>query len=288
QTLEDPRLEQGAGSVTQVRDCAAALVRFAKESGTAVVIVGHVTKDGSVAGPKTLEHVVDAVLMLDGERTGSMRLLRADKNRFGSCEEVGVFTMEGEGLVPVADPSAMLLADRLPGVPGSIVFPTIEGSRPVLVEMQALTPEAAAVQQARRTAIGLDSRRLSLLLGVLDERVGLKMAARDVFAAAAGGLSIREPAADLPVALALASSLLRLPVPQSVVAFGEVGLGGEVRRVPAAERRLAEAARMGFTEAIVPRGVGKVPKGLMVSEVSGLAEAVAFLTERAVVSSGAA
>lgn len=288
QTLEDPRLEQGAGSVTQVRDCASALVRFAKETGTAVVIVGHVTKEGSVAGPKTLEHVVDAVLMLEGERTGAVRLLRASKNRFGSCEEVGVFTMESEGLVAVADPSAMLLADRCVGVPGSVVFPGIEGSRPVLVEMQALTPEAAAVQQARRTAIGLDGRRLALLLGVLDERVGLKMAGRDVFAAAAGGMTIREPAADLPVALAMASSFIRVPVPHRVVAFGEVGLGGEIRRVPSGERRLIEAARMGFGEAIVPRGIGKAPSGLVVTEVTNIAETVAYLTEMADPQRGAA
>lgn len=281
QTLEDPTLDQGAGSITQVRDCASSLVRFAKESGTAVIIVGHVTKEGSVAGPKTLEHVVDAVVMLEGERTGSMRLLRASKNRFGSCDEVGVFTMEAEGLVAVADPSALLLADRCIGIPGSVVFPSIEGTRPVLVEMQALTPEAPAPQQARRTAIGLDGRRLALLLGVLDERLGLGMGSRDVFAAAAGGLSIKEPAADLAIALALASSFLRVPVPSHVAAFGEIGLGGEVRRVPSGERRLSEAHRMGYTQVVAPRGIGKAPSGLTVTEVSSVAEAVSLMRDMA-------
>lgn len=288
QTLFDPALEQGAGSVTQVRDCASALVRLAKESGTAVIIVGHVTKEGSVAGPKTLEHVVDAVAMLEGERSGSMRLLRATKNRFGSCDEVGVFTMEAEGLVAVADPSALLLADRGAGIAGSVVFPSIEGTRPVMVEMQALTPEAPAPQQARRTAIGLDGRRLALLLGVLDERVGLSMGGRDVFAAAAGGLSIREPAADLSVALALASSYLRLPVDPGIAAFGEVGLGGEARRVPSAERRLIEAHRMGFTMVITPRGTGKVPPGLGVIEVASIGEAIASMREASSRNVGAA
>lgn len=261
QTLETSAAEQGAGSVVQVRDCAAHLTRHAKESGTIVVLVGHVTKEGTVAGPKTLEHVVDVVLTLEGERTGTVRLLRAAKNRFGSCEETGVFVMSESGLEPVADPSAMLLADRRPGVPGSVVFPGLEGTRPLMVEIQALVAKSD-LAQPRRVPIGLDPRRLSLLLGVLSLHAGVDLHGLDVFAAAAGGLAIKEPASDLAVALALLSAARRRPVPAEMVVMGEVGLGGEVRRVPGIERRLSEAARLGFITALIPNGITKIPKAM--------------------------
>jgi DNA repair protein RadA/Sms len=276
QTLQDEALDQVAGSPTQVRGCTASLVRFAKGSGTVVVLVGHVTKEGTVAGPKTLEHVVDVVLTLEGERMGTVRLLRSAKNRFGSCEETGVFTMGGAGLAPVPDPSAMLLADRCTGVAGSVVLPSLEGRRPMLIEVQALVPSGTS-PQARRVTSGIDQRRLSLMLGVLAGRAGVSLADRDVFLAAAGGFQVKEPAADLAIALALYSAARDIPIPDDVVAFGELGLGGEVRRVPGLERRLREAARLGFKTALVPRldGVDRPPMRLI--EVARLHEAFAHL-----------
>ena len=274
QTLQDPALDQSPGTVTQVRECTARLVSFAKQTGTSVVIVGHVTKDGSVAGPKALEHVVDSVLVLEGERTGSFRLLRAMKNRFGSCEETGVFTMEVHGLEVVADPSSMLLADRLIGTSGSIVFPSLEGTRPVLAELQALvTPQST--QPARRVCTGTDSKRLALVLAVLAQRAALPLHAHDVFVASAGGIALKEPAADLTVAAAIYSAFHDIPVDPGVIVFGEIGLGGEIRRVPHVERRLKEAARLGFSLAIVPRGSAVKKSQLDVVEVSDVREAFA-------------
>ena len=272
QTIQDPKLDQPAGSVTQVRECAAALVRHAKSSGTAVVLVGHVTKEGAVAGPKTLEHVVDAVVALEGERAGALRLLRASKNRFGSCEETGVFTMGQRGLEAVEDPSAMFLADRPSDVSGSVVFPGLEGTRPILVEIQALVSKSN-LPQPRRVPLGVDARRLSLLIGVLHGRVQLVVDQHDVFVAAAGGLSVTEPGADLAVCLSLHSALRNVPIAGGVVAFGEVGLGGEVRRVPGGERRLAEAARLGFRTAVVPRGL-RMGSPIEVIEVADLSSAL--------------
>lgn len=283
QTLEDETLEQAAGSTTQVRASAAALVNHAKETGTAVILVGHVTKEGSVAGPKTLEHLVDAVLALEGERSGSMRVLRASKNRFGSCEEAGVFTMEETGLHGVADPSAMFLADRALGVPGSIVFPGLEGTRPVLLEIQALVSQSS-LPQPRRVPIGLDARRLALVLAVLAERADLSTGQHDVFVAAAGGLSVREPAADLAIALALTSARSRTPFPDRMAAFGEIGLGGELRRVPGSARRLAEAARLGFKTVVVPRGTTGAARGLKLIECADLRSAVDNCTRPQLVS----
>ncbi|HEX3327011.1 MAG TPA: DNA repair protein RadA [Actinomycetota bacterium] len=277
QVLERPDLDQPAGSVTQVRECAGELVRHAKETGTVVVLVGQVTKEGTIAGPKTLEHMVDAVINLECERGGALRLLRTSKNRFGSCDEVGVFLMGQRGLEPVADPSAMFLADRRVGVTGSTVFPSIEGTRPVLVEIQALAT-SSGLPQPRRVPIGLDTRRLSLLLGVMTERTGTKLfASLDVFVAAAGGFTVREPAADLAVCLALYSALNSVPIDGATVAVGEVGLSGEVRRVPAMAARLKEAARLGFTTALVPRGVVDAPAGLSVVVVNDLAETFAHV-----------
>jgi DNA repair protein RadA/Sms len=276
QTVADEELDQSAGSPTQVRESAARLLRFAKANSTALVLVGHVTKDGNVAGPKTLEHIVDCVLTLEGERTGSLRLLRAVKNRFGSCEETGVFVMSERGLEAVADPSAMLLADRCHGIAGSVVFPGLEGTRPVLMEAQALVAENKS-PQPRRVAHGFDSKRLALLLGVLQQRGGRYLGDHDVFVGAAGGLAVREPAADLAFALAIASAHSDVAVPHDVVVFGEVGLGGEVRRVPGSERRLTEASRLGFTTAIVPRGIERVPHGMGVFETDHLSRAIAIL-----------
>ncbi|HWL64682.1 MAG TPA: DNA repair protein RadA, partial [Actinomycetota bacterium] len=253
QTMSDRDLEHAAGSVVQVRECAAALVAHAKAAGSAVLITGHVTKEGSVAGPKVLEHLVDAVLSLEGERTGAMRLLRAQKNRFGSCDELGVFSMGERGLTTLEDPSALLLDDRAPGTPGSIVYPSMDGSRPLLIELQALV-ERSALPQPRRVAIGIDQRRLTLVLGVLSKHLSLGLAEMDVFMAAAGGLAVREPASDLAMSLALASAGRGWVIDERTVAFGEVGLGGEVRRVPGVVRRLEEARRLGFDRALAPKG----------------------------------
>lgn len=272
QTLHDPRHGSPAGSVVQVRECAAALARFAKSTATAVVMIGHVTKEGTVAGPRTLEHLVDAVLSLEGERSGTFRLLRSLKNRFGSCDEAGVFLMGADGLQGVEDPSAMFLADRLTGVPGSTVFPGIEGARPVLIEVQALvTP--TNIPQPRRVALGCDARRLALLIAVVTQRVGTPLADRDVFVAAAGGLHIREPAADLALALAMLSSFGDRAIGDRTIAVGELGLAGEVRRVPGIQRRIAEARRLGFTRALVPRGSAVSVDGIDIAEVTDLAEA---------------
>jgi DNA repair protein RadA/Sms len=280
QSLKDEALEHAAGSTLQVRECASALVRFAKDTGVAVILVGHVTKDGSVAGPKTLEHVVDAVVALEGDRSGSMRLVRAAKNRFGPCDETGVFTMTARGLEAVPDPSAMLLADRSAGVTGSTVFPLVEGTRPVLTEIQALVT-ATKLPQPRRVAIGVDARRVTLLLGVLSEkidRLGASLAARDVFVAAAGGFAVKEPAADLALCLALLSGLTGVPVPGDVVAIGEVGLTGEIRRSPAIDRRLTESARLGFATAIVPRRASSRRSDIAVVPVDDVADASRAVT----------
>ena len=279
QTIETSGLEQAAGSPLQLRDCTAALGRFAKRGGAVVVLVGHVTKDGGIAGPKTLEHMVDAVLSLEGERTTSLRLLRAVKNRFGSCEETGVFVMGRSGLEGVVDPSAMLLADRRRGVTGSVVFPGLEGSRCVLIEMQALVAPPSS-GQPRRVAQGLEGRRVALLLGVLSKHVDLQLAPRDVFASAAGGIAVREPASDLAVLLALVSAATDIPVEEDLVAVGEVGLAGEVRRVPGIERRLAEAVRLGFRSALIPRGCSDVPARLEPVVVADVAGAVAHIAAR--------
>jgi DNA repair protein RadA/Sms len=272
QTLTTAALDHAPGSVTQVRACATALLRYAKSAGVVVVLVGHVTKDGGVAGPKSLEHIVDVVVTLEGERGGTMRLLRATKNRFGPSDETGVFVMTEQGLVGVEDPSAMLLADRPTGVSGSVVFPALEGSRPVLAEIQALVSKGG-LPQPRRVALGLEARRLTLLIAVLMRRAMVSFTGLDVFVSAAGGIAVREPASDLAVAIALCSAVRELPVRDDVVVVGEVGLGGEVRRVPGIDRRLAEAARLGFREAIVPRGAGNNRPNFKVTTVDNVVEA---------------
>ncbi|TAM57286.1 MAG: DNA repair protein RadA [Chloroflexota bacterium] len=254
QTVALEALEGPAGSVGQVRESAAQLLAYAKHSGTPVVLVGHVTKDGSLAGPKVLEHLVDAVLTLEGERFAGVRLLRATKNRFGSTEELGVFEMTGDGLREVADPARAFLDAATAGSPGSAVAALIEGSRPLLVEVQALVAPAGGFGAPRRTVSGLDPNRLALLIAVLGRRAGVRLADRDVYASLAGGLTAAEPAVDLPLALALASSARDTPVRSRTVALGEVGLLGELRPAPGLARRLREAARLGFEHAIVPLG----------------------------------
>lgn len=280
QTLTDPEVDGAPGAVGQVRECAARLVRHAKETGCTVVLVGHVTKEGSVAGPKTLEHMVDVVLSLEGERAGSLRLLRSLKNRYGSCDETGVLVMEGEGLLPVDDPSALLLQDRRSDVAGSIVFPTLEGSRAVLLEIQALVDSASGAQP-RRTSVGIDARRLTLACALLGRRVGLSLGERDVFVAVAGGLRVAEPAGDLALCLALASGATGSVVERDLVAVGEVGLAGEVRRVPGIDRRLVEARRMGFTRALVPSCDVRAPADMAVIAVADVATAVGLACSEA-------
>ena len=252
QAVRAPELSSAAGTVSQVRECASLLLRYAKSRGVPVILIGHVTKDGSLAGPKSLEHLVDTVVTLEGERTSLRRLLRATKNRFGPVDELALYDMTGEGLAEIANPSAALLAERRQGLPGSAVTATREGSRCLLVEIQALVGPAMA-GSPRRVAIGVDGGRLALLLAVL-EGAGLPLASREVFVSCAGGLEAGEPAADLAVVAALVSSARGRPIPGDVVCFGEIGLLGEVRRVPAAGSRLKEAAAMGFSTVYLPAG----------------------------------
>jgi DNA repair protein RadA/Sms len=250
QTVYTPLLDSIPGSLAQVRECASRLMQFAKTTGTPTIIVGHVTKDGAIAGPKTLEHLVDVVLQLEGDG-GPYRILRAHKNRFGSTQEIGVFEMRGAGLAEVKNPSAHLLAERPVGAPGSIVVASADGMRPLLVEVQALVAPASA-GIGRRTAAGVDGNRVALLLAVLAQRAGCNVLDRDVFVNVAGGLRLAEPAIDLGVACAVASSARGRALDAHTVVFGEVGLAGEVRAVPLCDQRLAEAARLGFRRAIVP------------------------------------
>ena len=276
QTIFDPELGSAPGSVAQVRECAHSLVREAKQRGIAIVLVGHVTKEGSLAGPRVLEHVVDTVLSFEGDRHHALRLLRAVKHRFGGTGELGVFEMRGDGLAGVKDPSALFLGDRRPGVAGSAVVPTIEGHRPLLVELQALV-SPTSFAQPRRSAQGLDGGRLSLLIAVLAQRVGVTFGTADVYASAVGGSRIEEPGADLPLALALTSSLTGVALPANLVAVGEVGLGGELRQVSQMQRRLAEAARLGFTRAVVPASAPEAPAGIRLMRAGTLADAVDLL-----------
>ncbi len=277
QTATVEELDGAAGSVGQVRESTVRLMDLAKGEGITVVLVGHVTKDGSIAGPKTLEHLVDAVIAVEGERYAALRVVRAAKNRFGSTEEVGVFEMAGTGLVEVSDPARAFLAEHAEPAPGSVVAPTLEGSRPLLVEVQALVAPASYGTPARK-ASGLDPNRLGLLVAVLGRRAGIGLGSHDVYANLAGGLAVGEPGLDLPVALALASSLRDRPVHPDTVVIGEVGLLGELRPVTGLERRLREAARLGFSGAIVPRPgrSSATPEvdGLHIHEVATLREAV--------------
>ncbi|CAN5174637.1 DNA repair protein RadA [soil metagenome] len=276
QTLWSDAHEAGPGSVTQVRACAGELVRMAKAGGPAVILVGHVTKDGQVAGPRVVEHMVDAVLSFEGERGYPFRILRAGKNRFGATDEIGVFEMGDAGLSEVSNPSALFLGEGKDRAPGAAVFAGIEGSRPVLVEMQALVAPSA-YGTPRRAVLGWDSGRLAMVLAVLEARCGVGFGNQDVYLNVAGGLRINEPAADLAAAAALISSSTGVPLPQGCVVFGEISLSGEVRTVGRAEARLREAQKLGFDQALSPLPNSKTaPKanGVLVTGVSRLTEAV--------------
>ena len=281
QTVRTDRVESAPGSVAQVRECAALLAAAAKSSNTAVVLVGHVTKEGAIAGPRVLEHLVDVVLTFEGDRTHAVRALRATKNRFGSTQEVGVFSMSGAGLEGVDNPSELFLAERRPGVPGSCIVPFLEGSRPMLLEVQALVAPAG-YGTARRTCLGIDDGRVALLLAVLERRAGIDLVSRDVYVNVTGGVRVAEPGADLGVALALASSRLDLPLPEDAVACGEIGLGGEVRRVGRIDLRVREAARLGFRRILLPERIGaglEAPRGVALVPLPDVAAALRWLRE---------
>ncbi len=279
QTMYRPDMASAPGSVSQVRESASLLMRHAKTTGCAILMVGHVTKEGAIAGPRVLEHMVDVVLYFEGDYKREYRLLRANKNRFGSVNELGLFEMTGEGMRAVENASETLLQNRAAGISGSVVFCGMEGSRPVLVDLQALAAQSFYASP-KRTVNGMDQARVALLLAVLEKRAGLRLYNQDVYINVAGGLSLDEPAADLPVCLAVASSLSDKTLPQDVAAMGEVGLLGEVRAIPHMERRLAECARMGFAQVICPRdrlGRVKAPAGVRLVPVSTLSQAVAAL-----------
>jgi DNA repair protein RadA/Sms len=274
QTVYRTDIASAPGSVAQVRECTGTLVRMAKTLSIATFLVGHVTKEGALAGPRVLEHLVDTVLSFEGDRHHAYRILRTTKNRFGSTNEIGVFEMSSAGLIEVPNPSAAFLSERPHGAPGSAVVCAIEGTRPVLLEIQALT-SPTPFGMPRRTASGVDYNRLLVLLAVLERRAGFQLSAQDVYVSVAGGVGVEEPAADLGIAVAVASSLRNRPVDERSVFIGEIGLAGEVRTVSQLSRRLAEAARLGFARAIVPRADGvERPDGLELIESSDLADAL--------------
>jgi DNA repair protein RadA/Sms len=279
QTMHSDLIEGAPGTVSQVRASAQELVRFAKEHGTALVLVGHVTKDGSIAGPRVLEHMVDTVLSFEGERSHQYRILRAMKNRFGGTDEIGVFAMEGQGLTEVPNPSALFLTHRGEPVSGMSVFPAMEGSRPVLVEIQALTVRLATGATPRRAAVGWDSGRLAMILAVLEARCGLSFATAEVYLNVAGGYRLSDPAADLAVAAALVSALSERPVPSECVVLGEIALSGEIRPVAHAGLRLKEAAKLGFESGWVPKGV-KGGDALRLAEFGNLRQMVEQILQR--------
>ncbi len=276
QTTYTSDKQASAGSVTQVRECASRLQILAKTTGMAVVLVGHVTKEGTIAGPRVLEHIVDVVLYLEGDNFQVYRLLRSVKNRFGATNEAGVFEMRNQGMVPVLNPSEVFLAERVVNAPGSSIAVTIEGTRPILVEVQALTSQTA-YPNPRRNANGVDYNRLQLLIAVLSKRVGYKLWEQDVFVNVVAGLSINEPASDLSVATAIASSMRDIAVPADLALVGEIGLSGELRAVSQLGTRLREAAKLGFRRVIVPKGyrdVDEPPESLEVIGVRSVAEAL--------------
>jgi DNA repair protein RadA/Sms len=280
QTMHSDLIEGASGTVSQVRASAQELIRFAKETGTALVLVGHVTKDGSIAGPRVLEHMVDTVLSFEGERSHQYRILRAAKNRFGGTDEIGVFAMAEEGLEEVSNPSALFLTHRGEAVSGAVVFPALEGTRPVLVEIQALTVRLASGATPRRAVVGWDSGRLAMILAVLEARCGLSFSTAEVYLNIAGGYRVSDPAADLAVAAALVSALAEKPVPAESVAFGEVALSGELRPVSHGNLRLKEAAKLGFEQALVPASLSGDKAGLRLTGFRRLGELVDHLLGR--------
>ena len=279
QTMYRPDMASAPGSVPQVRESAAQLMRVAKGSGCAIIIVGHVTKEGAIAGPRVLEHMVDSVLYFEGERQHQYRILRAVKNRFGSINEIGVFEMRREGMVEVPNPSEMLLSQRAHGQSGSVVLCALEGTRPVLVDVQALVAPTT-LGYPRRMASGVDQGRLALLLAVLEKRAGLRLGNQDVYINIAGGLTLDEPACDLALIAAVASAARNSPIDEQFAVMGEVGLAGEVRAISQAQRRLAECARLGFVNVVMPRaslrGL-KLPDGVRAYGVETVTEALRTL-----------
>ena len=279
QTMHSDLIEGAPGTVSQVRASAQELIRFAKERGTALMLVGHVTKDGTIAGPRVLEHMVDTVLSFEGERSHQYRILRASKNRFGGTDEIGVFAMVEEGLTEVGNPSALFLTDRAEQVTGATVFPALEGTRPVLVEIQALTVRLSSGATPRRAVVGWDSGRLAMILAVLEARCGLSFSTAEVYLNIAGGYRISDPAADLAVAAALVSALAERPLPSDAVLFGEVALSGEIRPVAHGALRLKESAKLGFSRALVPPSV-KGQVGISTQEFRTLANLVDHMLGR--------
>jgi DNA repair protein RadA/Sms len=261
QTMWLPDVESYAGSVAQIRDCTQLLMEFAKRTGCATFLVGHITKDGTIAGPRLLEHLVDTVLYFEGDATGEYRIVRAYKNRFGSVDEICVFSMHDRGLTEIADPSALFLHGRGDRPSGSCVVPSLVGTRPVLVEIQALVGETS-YGTPRRLAANLDPARLAMIIAVLERRAGMQLSGHDIYASVAGGLRISEPAADLGVALAIASAFRNAAIPGNVAAFGELGLSGEVRGVGQSARRAAEAAKLGFTTIVAPDSVRDIAQAV--------------------------
>ena len=279
QTVRVDDVDGSPGSVGQLRAATERLVAAAKRLQASVIMVGHVTKEGTLAGPRVIEHLVDTVLSFAGDRSGELRYLRAVKHRFGPTSEVGLFAMSPVGLGPVDDPSGRFLTDRQPGLPGSVVVPTLEGRRPVLVELQALAVDVAP-DNGRVTVQGVDGRRLALVSAVLTRRIGWQIARHDVFVSSTGGAAVTEPGADLGVAVALASSLTDVPTPPELVACGEIGLGGELRSVPQLELRLQEAYRLGFRSAIVPASAPEGPAGMTLLRSATVADALHRLGRR--------
>ncbi|HVV78225.1 MAG TPA: DNA repair protein RadA [Pseudolabrys sp.] len=280
QTMWTDAVDSAPGTVTQVRGSAQTLIRFAKKSGAAIILVGHVTKDGQIAGPRVVEHMVDAVLSFEGEGGHQFRILRAIKNRFGPTDEIGVFEMTGSGLREVANPSELFLSERDLGQPGTAVFAGIEGTRPLLVEIQALVAPTS-LGTPRRAVVGWDPSRLSMVLAVLEAHCGVRLGGHDVYLNVAGGLRIQEPAADLAAAAALVSSLANAPLPADAVYFGEVSLSGALRPVAQQAARLKEAAKLGFARAVAPEAArAETPAGLTLQEVGGLSSLVADIASR--------
>ncbi len=277
QTMWTDTIESAPGTVSQVRASSQALIRYAKRSGTAIVLVGHVTKDGQIAGPRVVEHMVDAVLYFEGDSSHQFRILRAVKNRFGPTDEIGVFEMTGGGLAEVSNPSALFLGDRETGSPGTAVFAAMEGSRPLLIEVQALVADSN-LGTPRRAVVGWDSSRLAMVLAVLEARCGIRLSGHDVYLNVAGGLKLSEPAADLAASAAIISALTGSVLPAENVYFGEVSLSGAVRKVSQPDARLREAGKLGFTGAVVPEAqTKKSQSNLSVSQVSNLADLVAMI-----------
>ena len=275
QTMTAADVEGVVGGVTQVRAITTALTSLAKATGIAVLLVGHVTKDGAIAGPRSLEHLVDVVLNFEGDRHSTLRMVRGVKNRFGTADEVGCFELREDGIVCVTDPSGLFLHHRTESVPGTAVTVTMDGKRPLLGEVQALVVEST-MATPRRAVSGLDSNRVAMLLAVLESRCGVKFAKHEVYTATVGGMRMTEPSADLALAVALASALCERPLREGYIAIGEVGLAGEVRRVSGIGRRLAEASRLGFTHALVPPDPGPLPAGIKAIPIANLLDALAI------------